>query len=205
MNSPTRVTHHSATVFDNTAISDHYGQQAIIHHQELKWDPIHSTWNQGQEAHKHCASKPSTLREVWRFQNYEIPLKIPFRNFKETYKWIYRQVIRVVETYDVGKPTKRNNPSRSRDVYFTLNVCFQTSQPTEELRTSERKKERGLPEITVIGYWNNSQSAEKLVAARFDDTVRSDSNCVRKQENRSFYKITIQQQENDVQLPSSYT
>lgn len=145
------------------------------------------------------------LREVWRFQNFEIPLKISFRNFKETYKWIYRQVIRVVEIYDVGKPTKRNNPSRSRDVYFTLNVCFQTSQPTEELRTSERKKERGLPEITVIGYWNNSQSAEKLVAARFDDTVRSDSNCVRKQENRSFYKITIQQQENDVQLPSSYT
>ncbi len=97
VNSPTRVTDHSATAIDNvvtnmtdakvsvinTAISDHCGQQVLISGHEPRWDPISTKTIRVTRPTNITLLNYLLSQEGWGFLNFDDPIENQFQNFEK--------------------------------------------------------------------------------------------------------------------------
>ncbi len=101
VNSPTRVTDHSATAIDNvvtnvtdakvtvinTAISDHYGQQVTISGQEPKRDPQNKKTIRDTRPANISLLNFLLSQEKWNCLNLYDPIEQQFMNFEQTFSY----------------------------------------------------------------------------------------------------------------------
>lgn len=101
INSPTRVTEHSATAIDNvvtnltdvlvsvinTAISDHHGQQVTINGLQPKRYPLNKKTIRDVRPSNIVLLNNLLSKENWGFFNFEEPVEAQFQNFERTFSY----------------------------------------------------------------------------------------------------------------------